>query len=282
MLEKAMQKILIMSVLSLALSLGCAQVFAQSQSIDVLKDVVNAGDGSAVDGNAPHDTNKWRILAGAGAAVFPTFSGSEDYRGGLAPFVHASYGRFFVGTGGLGVDLLRDRTWRVNVHLTGNRGRKESDDSHLNGLGDIDSTLRGGVTARYSLGRFAVSAQVFSDILGRDQGTLARVDAFARFMPTQRLVVIAGPGVTWANNRYSQTYFGVNAIQHANSGLAQFDANGGLNSVRFSVNGIYVFNRHWIGLANASVSQLQDDAARSPIVESRSQNALLVAVAYSF
>jgi|SRR5712671_1303380 len=272
-----MLKILTMVILFAS----CSQAFAQSQSIDTLKDLVTLGDTTTTD-QATRADNKWRVMLGAGAAVFPRFSGSEDYKGGLVPLVHLSYGRFFVGIGGIGADLFRDRTWRLNVHLTGSRGRQESDDAHLRGLGDVDSTLRGGISARYSAGHFAASVQVLSDLLGRDQGTLARVDAYARFMPTRRFIFLAGPGITWVNGRYSQTYFGVNATQHLNSGLPQFDASSGLNSVRLSGTGIYFFNRHWFGMASASVAQLQDDAARSPITESRSQNSLLIAASYVF
>lgn len=268
-------------ILTIAILLLCgAQVFAQSLPIDTMNDRTGYGDSYTSD--RAGDANRWRVLVGAGAAVFPTYSGSDDYKGGLAPLIHASYGRFFAGVGGVGVDLFRDHNWRINVHLSGSRGRKQSDDSDLRGLGDVDSTLRGGVSARYAEGHFAASVQILSDLLGRDQGTVARVDAYARFMPVSRLIVLAGPGITWANGRYSRTYFGVDALQHANSGLPQFDADAGFNSVRLSASAIYLIDRHWFAMASAAASQLQGDAVKSPITRSRSQNSLLIAGAYVF
>jgi hypothetical protein len=45
--------------------------------------------------------------------------------------------------------------------------RKESDDAHLRGLGDIDSTVRGGAFASYTLDWFTLRGSVLSD-LGSD------------------------------------------------------------------------------------------------------------------
>src|SRR5205823_3491090 len=90
---------------------------------------------------------KLRAALGAGIAVAPIFPGADSYRAHLAPAIHLAYGPVFFGIGGLGVNLYRGGGWRFGVNLMPGRGRDESDDPHLRGLGDIDRTWRGGAFA---------------------------------------------------------------------------------------------------------------------------------------
>ena len=45
---------------------------------------------------------RWRFAVGAGIGAGPNFQGSDKYRLRALPFAVASYGRFFIGFGGLG------------------------------------------------------------------------------------------------------------------------------------------------------------------------------------
>jgi outer membrane protein len=124
--------------------------------------------------------------------------------------------------------------------------------------------------------------QVNSDIAGKNQGTLARLDV-SYFVPVNsHLILSVGPGITWASNEYTQTFFGVTAAQSANSGLPTYNADGGLNSVRLSAAALYRFNRHWSGSASVSVSELRGDAANSPITQSTTRNVFFAGALYRF
>src|SRR5689334_2861074 len=105
-----------------------------------------------------------RVAVGAGVGVAPRFPGSDNYRAHLAPAIHLAYGPFFFGAGGLGVVLHRAQGWRVGVNLLPGAGRKESDDPHLAGLGDIDRTLRAGAFAVYSQRAWLARVHVATDI----------------------------------------------------------------------------------------------------------------------
>ena len=73
------------------------------------------------------------------------------------------------------------------------------------------------------------------------------------------------------------------AEQSARSGMPEFQAGSGLNSVRLSTGAIYRFEqRRWFAMATASVSRLQGDAANSPITETRTQYGFFSSVAYVF
>jgi outer membrane protein len=270
------------TLIAVLVALGSTTAFGQFTILDDY----NSNPGSyAVDEDAqgPADEpRKWRVIVGAGLVDAPRFAGSNRMRAGVVPLVQAHYGSFFAGIGGVGLNVYRDSNWRLAASVSPSRGRKESDDSRLQGLGDIESTIKGRLIASYRRDAFVVRAEVGSDLAGRHQGTVARADVFGVFRPAERLVVFAGPGVSWADKQYTQSYFGVTAVQSANSGFPQFDAGSGTNSVRFSVGSLYRFDRHWFGVATWSASRLQGDAASSPIIQTRTQNQFLAAAAYLF
>ncbi len=232
----------------------------------------------------------WRVSVGGGLVSMPKFPGADSQRILALPFVGATYGRFFFGAdpgaasiGGVGVNLYRDSHWRFATALSaGLSERKESDDPRLQGLGDVNRTVSAGVGVVYTQDWFALSTSVLTDALNRGQGTLARFDARARYRPGEQVTFFAGPGLTWADHRYTQTFFGVDANQSAASGLRQFDTHSGLNSVRFSLGAGYRFDRHWGAGVFGSISRLQGDAASSPITEDRSQHFVGAVVLYRF
>ena len=268
--------------LALLLALGSTASLAQFTILDDY----NSNPGSyALDENAqgaPGEPRKWRVILGAGLGSGPTFPGSNSNRTGILPLVQAYYGPFFVGVGGVGLNVYRDSNWRFAASLTPSRGRKESDDSHLQGLGNIDSTIRARLLGSYRNGPLLTRVELSSDIAGQHQGTVARLDLFWVHRAAERLFLFAGPGLSWADKQYTQSYFGVTAAQAATSAFPQFDAGSGLNSVRLSAGAVYRFDRHWLGVASWSGSRLQGDAGRSPITETRTQNQFLAAVAYLF
>jgi outer membrane protein len=57
---------------------------------------------------------------------------------------------------------------------------------------------------------------------------LATLEAVARYNPLQRLTLTAGPGVTFANRTYMQTFFGIDALQSQRSGYVQFAPRAGV------------------------------------------------------
>jgi len=232
----------------------------------------------------------WRLSVGGGLISIPRFPGADGQRILALPFVAASYGPFFLGAdpgaaslGGVGVNLYRDSHWRVATALSaGLASRKESDDPRLQGLGDVDRTVSVGAGVAYTQDWLTLRTSLLTDILNRGHGTIARFDARARYRPGERLTWFAGPGLTWADGRYTQTFFGVDAQQSAASGLPEFETHAGLNSVRFALGAGYRIDRRWNVAAFGSVARLEGDAASSPVTEDRTQYFVGAIVAYRF
>lgn len=228
----------------------------------------------------PQGSDAWRYSLGLDAVSGPRFPGSSETRTRAVPLASASYGRHFIGAvPGAGVPvalggyLLREGPFRLGVGLGADleRPRTESDSPRLSGLGDIDRTAIGTVFASYGTRWFVARANVATDVVGKGEGTRASFDVEGRYSPVERLTLLAGPGLTWADSKYTQKFFGIDATQSANSGLPQYAAGGGLNAIRFTVGADYRLTPHWQFGLRATATSLRGDAENSPITEKKSR-----------
>ena len=90
------------------------------------------------------------------------------------------------------------------------------------------------------------------------------------------------PSVLWADNKYTQTYFGVTSAQAARTKFKAYNAKGGVRSVGFAVGLNYQFDKNWSADAGVSYRQLQGSAAKSPIIEKKGQASAVLGVGYAF
>lgn len=236
-------------------------------------------------------TDAWKFSVGAGVVTVPKYPGSDQYKVRALPILGASYGRYFVGglpgggvPLGVGALIVRDPAWSLGVGLGGglDKARKESDDSRLHGLGDIDQALRASVFGGYAQRGYALRGNVATDVSGKGQGTLASLELEGRYALTSQVMLSAGPGLTWADRKYTQTFFGIDSAQSAASGRATYRAGSGLNSVRLSLGIEYAPAPRWKVGVRGSVGRLEGDAADSPITVDKKQNTVAVFGSYRF
>ena len=238
----------------------------------------------------PVDDDAWHVSVGMGLISQPKYPGSSDTRMGPMPTFSATKGRFQIGALpgaavplGLGYTLLQEGPWRFGVGIGTSLGnpRGGNDGSNLSGLGEIKQTTLGTVSGSYTQGPMTTMANLITDIGGHDQGTRATLDVMFRTRPG-RLVWSAGPGITWMNSQYAQTYYGVTAAQSTSSGYSTYQASAGVNAVRLGAGVDYELTREWRLSAKASVSKLQSDAANSPTIDKGTQSSYGVFANYRF
>lgn len=252
-----------------------------------------AAAGAGQEAPAPV-ADSWHFLAGAGIASQPKYPGSARRLNTFLPLLSANRGRYFIGgmpgagvPAGVGAYLLQDGPWRAGVGLGANlrSPRREADSPRLHGLGDIHGTALGSLFGSYTFEALVVRSAVITDLGGQGQGTRVALDLEGRFSPVPRLMLSAGPGLTWDNGQYSQTFFGIDGRQSANSGQAPWRAGSGIHTLRFALGADYQFGGAWdawgVG-AHLTLARLQGDAARSPVIESRSQDSFGVFASYRF
>ena len=234
-----------------------------------------------------------RVNAGIGVARAPKYPGSDDYEVRAIPIISVNFGRFFLGgepggagSPGAGMNLVRGEHWRagIGISLAGafRKPREESDHPSLQGMGDIDRTVRGVAFLGYEEGFVTTFARVATDLRDKDQGTLVLLDSVLRYRAKERLTLSAGPGLTWADREYMMTFFGVSPQQSARSGVPPYQAQGGVHALRLGAGASYRIDRNWSAVLRANASRLVGDAADSPITRSRTQYTAGVFAAYEF
>jgi len=166
----------------------------------------------------------------------------------------------------------------------------DSSDALL-GLGEIEDTAEAGGYIGYQSGNFAAKLDVRQALSG-GQGLIATLGlVYVADIPlsstsnAQAIKIAMGPRLSFVDDKYNQTYFGVTAIQSARSGLRQYDANGGLLSAGFGLSAHIPLTERISGAVLVGYDRLTGDAARAPLVEnrgSRNQATVGLGLTYKF
>jgi MipA family protein len=233
--------------------------------------------------------DKWKFQVGAGVINAARYPGSRyDFTRGL-PLISVTYDRYFIGgvpgsgaPAGIGAYLLHTEHWAVGLDVGGDarKPRRASDDPVLRGWGDIPGTARGGMFASYNIDWLSVRGSV--SVGGHNEGVLASLGVEAQYHPTQRLTLTIGPEVTWINNQYAMTFFGIDAAQSEIAGIAPYRARSGIDFLGGSAGASYILTDHWSLAAHVSYGRLQGDAADSPVTTDKTQRVYGAFVMYRF
>ena len=211
---------------------------------------------------------------GLGVAVIPEYEGSKDHKTRASPNINLFYGdSLFFTRMTAGANLLRFKT-EGGVAITAGpllalrRGRNQDENAALNGLGDIDTGLDAGGFVRFRKQGWQASVDVRQNITNSNQGATVKLSAGHGIPIGQKLKLRANLETTWASTDYMKTFFGIDALQSAQSGIAQYEAGSGFKDARVSVMADYAITRDWSGFATLRYKQLLGGAADSPIVTS--------------
>jgi len=255
----------------------------------------SAPDHTHPDWSSP--ASRWDVTVGGGVGVRPTYEGSDRYAVTPVPYIDVTYDDWLsLGPGGLSA-YWHDGNLRIGGGLTRNGGRKDSDgngifnegDARLKGLGNIGSAVGFKAFASYKLGLVKVSGTVTkfngstsSNGSPTNDGVLVGIDAAMPFHLTDKLMIMTKVGATWANQNYMQTFFGVTAMQAANSRFSPYTANAGLKNVDVGIGASYRFNPRWSIHVLLDVKELTGDAAKSPITFSKTDASFMTTINYHF
>jgi len=234
----------------------------------------------------------WDVSVGGGLADLPTFEGSDRNTTTLLPFVHATWNdRISIGTNGLSAYWRHDRL-HYGAALSYGDGRKdtkgngisEMGDDRLRGLGIIEPALGIKAFASYDTGPVVLSGALTKFTGNQNDGVLMNLGASKRFRLNERWSLTPHAGATWANQSYTQTFYGVTPTQAANSGFAAYSGAGsGFKDVSAGINATYqIDNHHWFVSTSLVAKRLVGDAEKSPISISDSQTTLMTILGYRF
>jgi outer membrane protein len=218
-----------------------------------------------------------RNYAALAVGAVPDYMGSKDYTVGVAPagmvkFAGDRYVRLVATY--VSINLLDNKTWSVGPALNYRLGRSDVKNSSVDKMSTIDGTVEAGafvgwqsVNPKDPRTRISVSADWLYDVGGEYSGYVGSLSA-RYFHPVSRAVTLsAGAGIDYGNSDYMDEYFGVSPANSARSGLAVYDAKGGIRDVQFPLMAIFSFSPNWHVAGGAVITQLVGDAADSPLVD---------------
>jgi len=230
---------------------------------------------------SPFDIENVPNVVGVGIGMVPDYQGSDDYMAGGAPFFRLTLPKSEYYLRLLATDLqanIIDHPWfRLGPALNYRFGRDDSiEDSVVKHMKEIDGTIEAGAFVGVELvdkdnprQRFLSQVEFLSDVGGKYQGYNVSLTA-SYWFPVHKAVDLSfGGGITYTDDNYTETYFGVDKEDHVRTGLPVFEAQGGFTMARLTAAAVLHLSESWHLAAGAQWRPLLDDAADSPIVEDR-------------
>lgn len=249
------------------------------------------GPPAGIPGGKPVFDDTW-ITLGIGAGLVPSYSGSDDYNVFPLPLIVGRVGGVGITPNGPGfaLDLLSQPPRRGEPETSVSFGptfrfRNDRDgdfgDEVVALAGELDTAIEVGVQGGVSIpgvlhsqDRLSLSAQVRWDILGAHEGMLIE-PGVAYFTPLSRAAAVQlTAGLSFVDDSFADYYYSVTPAASAATGLPEFTADGGLNSVgalaimTFDLGGNLLdggFNIYGV----AGYSRLVGDAADTPFTATR-------------
>ena len=230
---------------------------------------------------------KMAVKAGLGVAAVPDYEGSKDYKGVPIPFVSV------VASSGMSAELLGNvlraniipgGSWQFGPLLRFRGERNDVDNDQVDSMEKVDSALEAGGYAGFKLGGWGMRIDVAHDTSGTYNGTVGNLSLGYTWLLERWRLTLSGLASA-ADDRYMQTYFGVNAANRGSSTLPNYSLGGGFKDAGGSLLASYKLDDRWglLGLLRCTV--LLGDAADSPLVKdegSESQVILGILATYSF
>lgn len=227
-----------------------------------------------------------RTRVALGPQVYPSFPGSDEIdvgpyvdisrTRGDKPFAFEAPDQSF----GFSVDL-----GPLSIGPIANfEGSRTADDVGAL-LPKVKSTLEVGGSAQLNWGdNFRLRAEARKGLGGHD-GWIGVASADVVFRESDQWLFSIGPRVTWSDNQYHDSWFGVAPGDAGPSGLAAYDPGGGIQAYGATASFLTQFTQRWGIITYAKYDRLTGDAANSPIVRqlgSRDQFSGGLALTYTF
>lgn len=214
------------------------------------------------------------IVFGAGGEDRPLYDGARDYRfigGPIFDFRYRDIAFFSTGEG-LGTNLIRGTNLTAGVALTYDLGRKTSyDESNLRGFPNIGRAPVIKLFANYVVSKdFPLIIRLdMRQAVGRGpDGVVGDLNAYFPLPGSSaRLVMLAGPSMTWGSQKYLERRFGVTPSESLESSHPSFRPTAGVSASGLGYSVTCFLSAHWLFEVDAAWRRLLNGAQASPTTE---------------
>lgn len=214
----------------------------------------------------------------------PEYLGSKERRTQLAPLIEIDWHNgFTLGRNGLTYTLEASPQLKYGLSLGASDERKQGRAAALKGMGDISSRPEFGAFVNYALTEgLNLNAAVHYGSGNDRKGLVADLGASYALALAPAWHLNLGAGVSLANARYMQSYYGVNAQQSRDSGYALYTPKAGIRDVHASAMLLHPISPSLTLAALVSASRLTGDASKSPISVRSNEITVGAGFLYSF
>ena len=226
----------------------------------------------------------WKLSFSLGSVAAPNYMGDDGYQLIVLPNISLGYRDI------LQVSLLRGIEFRAfkthgfsgGVLLGYNFGRDEGRGGNplqvaggpgndLEGLEPIDPTLEPGIYIDYRYLLASARIELRQGVNGH-QGFIGKGSlAFSLPLSFDKslMLIKLTPTLSVGDDRYLDTFFGINDQEASRARIDPYIAGGGLFSAGANLTTTYIFSRVWAATLFAGYQQLLGSAADSSLVETR-------------
>jgi outer membrane protein len=212
------------------------------------------------------------ISLGLGGGLTPDYEGSDDYTGVVLPYASVVWSNY------MAVELLANRAkfnlipspiWKGGLIGEYIPERDDVDDDKVDKLDDVDTAIMLGGFFGFEYNNWSASVEAMADVADGNDGTIVRLNAGYRIPISDVWRIGLGVFTTWADDDYMESYFGINAVDAANSGLSTYDAEADFKDVGLNLRVTCQPWQHWGFIGLAGYKRMLGDAEDSPVVDDR-------------
>lgn len=238
----------------------------------------------AADPNKRQPAKGWQVSAGTGLIFAPAFTGAKNYNLLAVPDLRIAYKELFFANinEGIGYALINQDGWRLGPVLTYTFSRNEKDGGSifriagdgkraLQGMGDVDGMVSVGGFVEYSLKPYKAQLHVHKGVTAfagfTAEGKISYSGVIQHNGPP--LIYSFGPHIKYADQRYTNAYWGISPEQSLNSGLEQYHPNGGITAYGVNAFALLPLTGSVSASVFAAFDRLAPVVTASPLVSGR-------------
>ena len=141
----------------------------------------------------------------------------------------------------------------------------------IKGLDNVDWAAEAGLGVGYEQRNWRVFTDVRYGFIGHN-AWVGEIGADGIAYPVDGLTLTFGPRLSFGDDKFARTYFGISERESEASGLEAFDAEGGLLGAGVELGARYLFNDRWGVEGAANWQRLMNSAADSPVTATGSED----------
>ena len=233
------------------------------------------------------------ITLGAAVELMPSYQGSDRQETALHPLINLQQGIWYLASDrGLGYRWPaqpQDGDWLFGQSLAYDAGRAENKrhghpgDDRLKGMGKVKGSWLTRLEVGYQVAPWlTVIAEYEHPLNNSRRGKRLQLALEGGLWEDTKNVLWYQLSRSFADQRYMQTYFGVNTTQAANTAYRQHSPGTSHHDDTLTLGWDHRLNRQWSTTVSIGGQQLSKQAAKSPLVRQRSSMNGLIAVNYHF